>query len=26
VPLERLVADLGREISAREPSLTVGRS
>jgi threonyl-tRNA synthetase len=26
VPLERLVADLSREISAREPSLTVGRS
>jgi threonyl-tRNA synthetase len=26
VPLDRLVADLGREISAREPSLTVGRS
>jgi threonyl-tRNA synthetase len=26
VPLDRVVADLGREISAREPSLTVGRS
>ena len=26
VPLDRLVAELGREISAREPSLTVGRS
>ncbi len=26
VPLDRLVADLSREINAREPSLTVGRS
>jgi threonyl-tRNA synthetase len=26
IPLDRVVADLGREISAREPSLTVGRS
>jgi threonyl-tRNA synthetase len=26
VPLERLVADLSREINAREPGLTVGRS
>jgi threonyl-tRNA synthetase len=26
VPLDRVVADLGREIGAREPSLTVGRS
>src|SRR6185436_2517846 len=26
VPLDRLVADLSREIHAREPSLTVGRS
>jgi threonyl-tRNA synthetase len=26
LPLDRVVADLGREIATREPSLTVGRS
>jgi threonyl-tRNA synthetase len=26
IPVDRVLADLTREISAREPSLTVGRS